>query len=101
MTIPIALTLLFVFTTTVAILITVWARRANTRAEKITTVQARHIEQIECLEKKNEPQLWCMVDGKLIPLKGAVKDGHVKVEVRYDTCGDEDPELWERELDAN
>lgn len=101
MTIPIALTLLLVFTTAVAILITVWVRRANARTEKITTVQARYIEQIEHLEKKNEPQLWCMVDDKPMPFEEAVRDGHVKVERRYDTCGDENPELWGRELDVN
>lgn len=54
MTIPIALTLLLVFTSTVAILITVWVRRANTRAEKITTVRTHHIEEIQQIAKENK-----------------------------------------------
>lgn len=33
--------------------------------------------------------------------KEKARDGHVKVEIRYDTCGDENPELWGRELDVN
>jgi membrane protein implicated in regulation of membrane protease activity len=87
MTTPIALILLFVFTTAVAILITIWVKRANTRAEQIP--------------KENKAQFWCIVDGKTMPFEEAVVYGHVKVKIRYDTCGDEKSELRGRELDVN
>ena len=83
----IVLRLLLMFTTAVAILLTAWIKRMNNR--------------IEQSDKKNQAQIWCMVDGTPMPFDEALRGNHVKVELRYDTCESENPELWGRELDVN
>ncbi len=88
MTVQIALSLLLIFTTTVAVLITVWARRANTRAEKITTAQAQHIEEIQQTAKENKVQIWSIIDDKIIPWSEKLDTSNLLIHEGYTPCNE-------------
>lgn len=86
MTTPIALTLLFVFTTTVAILITIWMKRAETRVEKITTMQAQHVEELQQTAKENKVQIWSIIDEKTIPWSELLDTSNLLIHEKYTPC---------------